>query len=63
MLQVSRGTSVILLLVYALYLVFQLNSHAYMYESTPQHIIEENLHPGPAATIFESSSDSIHMID
>jgi Ca2+:H+ antiporter len=39
-LPVSRGTSVVLLLVYGLYLVFQLNSHAYMYESTPQHIIE-----------------------
>ncbi|ROV89432.1 hypothetical protein VSDG_08674 [Cytospora chrysosperma] len=39
-LKVSRGTSVILLLVYFLYLLFQLNSHAYMYESTPQHVID-----------------------
>lgn len=57
-LRVSRGTSVILLLVYALYLVFQLNSHAYMYESTPQHIIEQESVPGPAAHYFESSDSS-----
>ncbi|KAK4450576.1 vacuolar calcium ion transporter [Podospora aff. communis PSN243] len=57
-LQVSRGVSVILLLVYVLYLVFQLNSHAYLYESTPQHIIEREAHPGPAAQIFDSSSSS-----
>ncbi|KAK8058244.1 hypothetical protein PG994_008692 [Apiospora phragmitis] len=40
-LKISRGTSVILLLVYVIYLLFQLKSHAYMYESTPQHIIDE----------------------
>ncbi|KAK0648390.1 Sodium/calcium exchanger protein-domain-containing protein [Cercophora newfieldiana] len=57
-LQVSRGVSVILLLVYVLYLVFQLNSHAYLYESTPQHIIEREAHPGPAAQMFDSSSSS-----
>lgn len=57
-LQVSRGTSVVLLLVYGLYLLFQLNSHAYMYESTPQHIIERESVPGPAAHYFNSSSSS-----
>ncbi|KAH8905274.1 calcium/proton exchanger [Coniochaeta sp. PMI_546] len=57
-LQVSRGVSVILLLVYILYLLFQLNSHSYMYESTPQHIIERETHPGPAAQYFNSSSSS-----
>lgn len=57
-LKVSRGTSVILLLIYILYLVFQLNSHAYMYESTPQHVIDRESVPGPAAHYFESSSDS-----
>ncbi|EME88854.1 uncharacterized protein MYCFIDRAFT_58079 [Pseudocercospora fijiensis CIRAD86] len=40
-LKVSRGTSVVLLVVYILYLLFQLKSHAYMYESTPQEIIDE----------------------
>jgi Ca2+:H+ antiporter len=30
-LYVSRGTSVVLLLVYVLYLLFQLKSHSYMY--------------------------------
>lgn len=57
-LKVSRGTSVILLLVYLLYLIFQLNSHAYMYESTPQHIIDQESVPGPAAHYFDSSSSS-----
>ena len=57
-LQVSRGTSVVLLLVYGMYLLFQLNSHAYMYESTPQHIIEREAIPGPAAHYFNSSSSS-----
>ncbi|KAJ4421552.1 hypothetical protein N0V82_003690 [Gnomoniopsis sp. IMI 355080] len=56
--RVSRGTSVILLLVYILYLVFQLNSHAYMYESTPQHVIDRESVPGPAAHYFDSSSSS-----
>ncbi|KAK4183128.1 putative calcium transporter [Podospora australis] len=55
-LQVSRGTSVVLLVVYLLYLVFQLKSHSYLYESTPQHIIEMESHPGPAAHYFASSS-------
>jgi Ca2+:H+ antiporter len=55
-LQVSRGTSVILLLVYVLYLVFQLKSHSYMYASTPQHIIDEESHPGLLADILNSSS-------
>ncbi|ERS99657.1 calcium/proton exchanger [Sporothrix schenckii ATCC 58251] len=57
-LAVSRGTSVVLLLVYVLYLVFQLNSHAYMYESTPRHIVERESLPGPAASYFNSSSSS-----
>ncbi|KAF3762792.1 calcium/proton exchanger [Cryphonectria parasitica EP155] len=57
-LKVSRGTSVILLIVYFLYLIFQLNSHAYMYESTPQHVIDAESVPGPAAHYFDSSSSS-----
>ena len=55
-LQVSRGTSVVLLLVYVLYLLFQLKSHTYMYASTPQHIIDEESHPGVMAGVFDSSS-------
>lgn len=57
-LKVSRGTSVILLLVYILYLVFQLRSHAYLYESTPQEVIDEESHPGVLADIMNSSSSS-----
>ncbi|KAF2794204.1 hypothetical protein K505DRAFT_324932 [Melanomma pulvis-pyrius CBS 109.77] len=57
-LQVSRGTSVILLLIYVLYLVFQLKSHSYMYASTPQHIIDEESHPGVLADMMNSSSSS-----
>ncbi|KAH7371711.1 Sodium/calcium exchanger protein-domain-containing protein [Pyrenochaeta sp. MPI-SDFR-AT-0127] len=55
-LSVSRGTSVILLLVYGLYLLFQLKSHRYLYASTPQHIIDEESHPGVFAGAFDSSS-------
>jgi Ca2+:H+ antiporter len=55
-LSVSRGTSVILLLVYGLYLLFQLKSHRYLYASTPQHIIDEESHPGVLAGAFDSSS-------
>lgn len=55
-LKISRGTSVILLLVYILYLLFQLKSHAYMYESTPQHIVDAEAIPGPAAGWLNSSS-------
>ncbi|ORY55888.1 Sodium/calcium exchanger protein-domain-containing protein [Pseudomassariella vexata] len=63
-LKISRGTSVILLLVYVMYLLFQLKSHAYMYESTPQHIIDEESTPGPAAAWLDnSSSDSSSSSD
>ncbi|OHE91129.1 calcium/proton exchanger [Colletotrichum orchidophilum] len=55
-LKISRGTSVVLLLVYILYLLFQLKSHAYMYESTPQHIVDAESAPGPAIGFFDSSS-------
>lgn len=39
-----------------LYLLFQLKSHAYLYASTPQHIIDEESHPGVLADIMSSSS-------
>ncbi|KAK4226813.1 Sodium/calcium exchanger protein-domain-containing protein [Podospora fimiseda] len=55
-LKISRGTSIILLLVYLLYLVFQLKTHTDLYESTAQHIIDEVSRPGPAAQIFHNSS-------
>ncbi|KAL8937040.1 MAG: hypothetical protein Q9211_003890 [Gyalolechia sp. 1 TL-2023] len=57
-LHVSRGTSVILLLVYVLYLLFQLKSHAYLYQSTPQHLIDEESHPGFLAEMLHSSDSS-----
>ncbi|KAH0157708.1 hypothetical protein KCU67_g7805, partial [Aureobasidium melanogenum] len=57
-LKVSRGTSVILLIIYILYLLFQLKSHAYLYESTPQQIIDEESHPGILADMLGSSSSS-----
>ncbi|XXH06081.1 hypothetical protein Hte_012526 [Hypoxylon texense] len=50
-LKISHGVSV-------------LKSHAYMYESTPQHIIDEEATPGPAAAWLESSdSDSSSSSD
>ncbi|KAJ5885426.1 Sodium/calcium exchanger membrane region [Penicillium taxi] len=57
-LKVSRGTSVVLLLVYVLYIVFQLKSHSYLYASIPQRIIDEESHPGVLAEFLNSSSDS-----
>jgi Ca2+:H+ antiporter len=39
-----------------MYLLFQLKSHAYLYESTPQHIIDEESAPGPVAAWMDSSS-------
>ncbi|KAL9586182.1 MAG: hypothetical protein Q9203_003944 [Teloschistes exilis] len=48
----------ILLLVYVLYLLFQLKSHAYLYTSTPQHVIDEESHPGVLADMLHSSSSS-----
>lgn len=57
-LKVSRGTSVVLLLVYVLYLLFQLKSHAFMYQSTPQHLIDEESHPGVLAEMLNTSSSS-----
>ena len=38
--------------------MFQLKSHAYMYESTPQQVIDEESHPGVLAEIMNSSSSS-----
>ncbi|ETN42881.1 calcium/proton exchanger [Cyphellophora europaea CBS 101466] len=58
-LQVSRGTSIVLLLVYALYLAFSLKSHSFMYASTPQHLIDEEAqHEGVLTQILNSSSSS-----
>jgi len=54
--KISRGTSIVLLIVYVLYLLFQLKSHAYMYESTPQQIIDEETVPGFLAEYLDSSS-------
>lgn len=45
-----------MLLVYGIYLLFQLKSHAYMYESTPQELIDAEATPGPAVAWFDSSS-------
>lgn len=44
--------------MYILYIVFQLKSHAYLYASTPQQIIDEESHPGVLADFMNSSSDS-----
>ncbi|KAJ5486874.1 hypothetical protein N7530_001174 [Penicillium desertorum] len=57
-LKVSRGTSVVLLLVYILYIIFQLRTHSYLYASIPQAIIDEESRPGVLAEFMNSSSDS-----
>ncbi|BAE64676.1 unnamed protein product [Aspergillus oryzae RIB40] len=61
-LKVSRGTSVVLLLVYVLYIVFQLKSHSYLYASIPQQIIDEESHPGVLADFMNHSSDSSSIV-
>jgi len=48
-LKISRGTSTVLLVVYVIFLVFQLKTHAYLYESTPKHIVDAEAAPGPVA--------------
>ncbi|EXJ89388.1 hypothetical protein A1O3_02455 [Capronia epimyces CBS 606.96] len=58
--KLSRGTSVILLIIYFLYLLFQLKSHAYLYQGTPQHVIDEEAVPGFLAR-FDSTSSSSAM--
>lgn len=65
-LQISRGTSVVLLLVYVLYLLFQLKSHAYMYQSKTEADIEreEGALPGVLSEMMNhSSSDSSSSSD
>lgn len=42
-----------LLLVYIIFIVFQLKTHAYLYESTPQDIVDAEAAPGPAAAWLE----------
>lgn len=44
--------------MYILYLLFQLKSHAYIYKSTPQHMIDEESFPGVLADILNSSTSS-----
>lgn len=56
--KLSRGTSVILLIIYLLYLLFQLKSHAYLYQGTPQHLIDEESAPGFLARFDSTSSSS-----
>ena len=46
------------MLVYILYVVFQLKSHSYLYASIPQQVIDEESHPGVLADLMNSSSDS-----
>lgn len=57
-LKISRGVSVVLLLVYVLYLIFQLKSHAYLYQSMPQEKIDEEAQPGVLAEVWDTSSSS-----
>ena len=58
MLKLSRGTSVILLITYLVYLLFQLKSHSYLYQGTPQHIIDRETEPGILQRMDSSSTSS-----
>ncbi len=48
----------VLLFVYVLFLLFQLKTHSYLYESTPQEAIDEESHPGVLANVLGSGSSS-----
>ena len=48
----------ILLITYVIYLLFQLKSHTYIYQSVPQEQIDEESHPGVLANIIRQSSRS-----
>jgi Ca2+/H+ antiporter len=54
----QKSTSVVLLLVYILYIIFQLRTHSYLYASIPQAIIDEESKPGVLAEFMNGSSDS-----
>ncbi|KLU81346.1 calcium/proton exchanger [Magnaporthiopsis poae ATCC 64411] len=56
-LKISRMTSIVLLVVYVLYLVFQLKTHAYLYRSLPQAMIDREAQPGPVAAFLHESHD------
>lgn len=43
--------------MYIIFLVFQLKSHAFMYESMPRHIVDAEAAPGPAATWRSGEQD------
>ncbi|RYP46659.1 hypothetical protein DL768_007172 [Monosporascus sp. mg162] len=46
----------ILMVLYSLYLLFQLNFHAYIYQPTPRHILKAETVPGLAERYLDSSS-------
>ncbi|KAI6783331.1 calcium/sodium antiporter [Emericellopsis cladophorae] len=56
-LKISRGTSTVLLVVYVIFLVFQLKTHAYLYESMPKHIVDAEAAPGPVAGWLDNDDD------
>lgn len=46
---ISRGTAIVLLLVYVAYLVFQLKTHAYLFQAPEGEEEEEELEMSPIA--------------
>lgn len=46
---ISRGTAIVLLLVYVAYLVFQLKTHAYLFQAAEGQEEEEELEMSPIA--------------
>ncbi|KAI9680945.1 MAG: hypothetical protein M1829_001025 [Trizodia sp. TS-e1964] len=73
-LKVSRGTSVILLLVYSIYIFFQLKTHRYLFTSAQQNIFDEESHirytagpssisiPGAAIASLASDTDGLQRV-
>ena len=46
---ISRGTAIVLLLVYVAYLIFQLKTHAYLFQAPEGQEEEEQLEMAPIA--------------
>lgn len=59
----SRVASVVLPIIYLSSLLFQLKSHAYIFEATPQQIIDQESSPGPAAGWLDTTSSSDETSD
>lgn len=60
--ELSRGTAIILLLVYGAYLFFQLRSHTSLYNEPSAKAPKRNKAVAPVETLVESSANTVHGV-